>query len=136
MNYLFYLCKLCYLSRGLRLALLCYLCLVQFAAPLVHAHGITGGKTQQPDGLHYLHPYGLPPSTLASLLTSTCEQIEVGISQLEIDLARHPLMKSAQPSLLSCARAKTQILSQPIISYYPPIVFYYSCSPRSPPAFS
>ncbi|MDD2814148.1 MAG: hypothetical protein PHP00_00185 [Thiotrichaceae bacterium] len=133
MIHLSYLCKLRYLSRGLRLALLCYLCLVQFAAPLVHAHSITSDISQPAEGLHYLHPYGVPPSSLAALLTSTCENMEVGISELETESVRHPLMKPAPPQVFIRARGKTKISSKPRVTYYHPSLFYYSCAPRSPP---
>lgn len=133
MFYLYHLCKLRYLSRGLRLTLLCYLCLVQFIAPLVHAHSITGDKAQQPEGLHYLHSYGPPPNTLASLLTSPCENIEVGISELINDAVPHTVVKLASPNIFTRTQTKNQVLSQAPITYYPPSQFYYSCSPRSPP---
>lgn len=133
-----HLCKLRYLSRGLHLALLCYLCLVQFAAPLVHAHSITSDSLK-PEGLHYLHPYGVPPSSLAALLTSTCENIEVGISTLKVTgsrTERHLLMKPTLPKVDDCAQAKTAFSVQTRQTCYVPVLFYYSCAPRSPPKFS
>lgn len=138
MTQLLRLCKLRYLSRGLHLALLCYLCLVQFAAPLVHAHSITHDSLN-PDGLHYLHPYGVPPSSLAALLTSTCENIEVGISELKMTSARaerHLLINSTPPHLARCSQAKTDFSAQTLETCYAPALFYYSCAPRSPPKFS
>lgn len=133
-----HLCKLRYLSRGLHLALLCYLCLVQFAAPLVHAHSITSDSLK-PDGLHYLHPYGVPPSSLAALLTSTCENIEVGISALKMTsprTERHLSMKPIPPDSACCSQAKTAFSAQTLKTCYSPALFYYSCAPRSPPKFS
>ncbi|MEN9848422.1 MAG: hypothetical protein RL368_1162 [Pseudomonadota bacterium] len=136
MRYLSQLCKLRYLSRGLRLTLLCYLCLVQFIAPLVHAHSITGDETQHPEGLHYLHSYGLPPNTLASLLTSTCENIEVAINELSNGAVPHVVVKLASPNVFIRTRTKNQVLSQALITCYLPSLFYYSCIPRSPPQYA
>lgn len=126
------LCKLRYYVRGLRLVLLAYLCLIQCAAPLVHAHSVS--DSSQPQGLHYIHSTGVPPSTLASQLNSTCENIEIAVAELNLESHTiHPIVLPAvYPSLLHFV-GSTRLAIPISQAIYQPAAFYYSCSPRSPP---
>jgi hypothetical protein len=123
--------KLRYSSRSYYKLFLYYLCFIQFIAPLVHACIQTEDALALPE--YYIT--SIPPSVSNSLLTSFYESIEVSVSELEIGLRtsiHHLTTHTASVVTYSPYYSNTFVFSQ-LPTRAIPHLFYYCCSPRSPP---
>jgi hypothetical protein len=117
------------LSRCSYWVLLCYFCLVQLVAPLVHAHSISD-QSHAPTGLHYSHPSSTTP-VVASVAITASDNTDISVLDTGLRPSDQSTLASATLSIAAVNipdKIKTSFIDTILLR-----LFYYAYTPRSPP---